>query len=242
VTSTTAARDPFTLTTPLLTILAAFVTVTLCPAAVSAQTTAVDPTRTSPWDSTVVVGMLSSHPGRRDGSSFGDDWFNAAQFAVILGRHFTQHLKTELEFSTSAEGHRFVQQIVSVPALPYPVPLGSDEYSRLSELGASFTYQFFENQWVHPFVQVGAAADFDRARVHTWPQTYFESGRPPGNQVVLATDHSTDPRTTVTARAILTAGAKLYVNRRMFVRTDARVGAGPRGQHLLFRIGTGWDF
>ena len=44
------------------------------------------------------------------------------------------------------------------------------------------------------------------------------------------------------ARAILAAGAKLYVNRRTFVRTDARYGAGPRGQHLAFRIGVGWDF
>lgn len=239
---TIAARYLSTCLTPFVTVVAVFVPAALTPAAVSAQTAAVDPTRTSPWDSTVVVGFLSGRPDRPDARAFADDWFNAAQAGVVLGRYFTPHVRTEIEFGTSTEGRRFVDQVISVPGLPYPVPLGSDEYSRLSEVSASFSYQFLENQWVHPFVQGGAAADFDRTRVHTYPQPYVDRGRLPGNQITLATEHSTDPSTTVTARAILAAGAKLYVTHRMFVRTDARFGTGQRGQHVSFRIGIGWDF
>src|SRR5262245_265502 len=223
-------------------ILAALVTAALAPVPAFAQDASTSPTRTMPWDSTVVVGWLAGHPSEPPQTGYRDDWFNAAQAGLVVGRHVTTHLKVEIELTTTTEGERFVEHFVNLPQVPYPVPFGSSEYSRVSELATALSYQFFDNQWVHPFVQVGAAVDLDRARSRTWAQSFFTgTSRQPANEVTVARDSESDT-TQVNPRVLLAGGAKFYVNRRAFVRTDARLAAGQGGQHLSFRIGFGFDF
>jgi len=197
----------------------------------------------TPWDSTVVVGLRSGRPEPLSDRSYADEWFNAAAVGGVLGRHLTPHVKVEIELSTSSEGHRFVERYVQPPSYPYPVPLGADQFTRVHEVGAALTYQFFENEWVHPFVQVGAVMDVEHARTHTWAQNFFTGDpRLPGSQVVVSQEERMGPVTTVHGRAVVGAGAKFYVTPRVFVRTDGRFAAWASGQHLVLRAGVGVDF
>ena len=191
----------------------------------------------------MVVGLLSGRPDAPPDRGYLDDWFNSAQAGVLLGRHLTPHVKVEIELTTSTEGRRFVERYVRMPGYPSPVPLGADQFIAIREVGAAVTYQFFDNEWVHPFVQVGVVADFDRTRTHTWAQSFYPGDpRLPGSQVTVASDNDTGPVTVVSARGVVGAGAKFYVTPRVFVRTDGRFAAGARGQHLVLRAGVGVDF
>ena len=219
---------------------AGLVTALSAPATALAQTV---PTSATPWDVTGVVGLLSGHPPDPVNRGYVDDWFNSAQAGMLLGRHLTPHVKAEIELTTSSEGRRFVERYIQLPNYPYPLPLGSEQFTRIHELGLALTYQFFENEWVHPFVQIGSALDVDRVRTHTWTQgLYTGDPRQPGTQVLISGDADTGPRSTIHARAVAGAGAKLYVTPRAFIRTDARFAAGGHGQHLVMRAGIGIDW
>ena len=221
----------------------AFVTAAALPGLAHAQPSPPSPTTATPWDSTIVVGLLSGRPEAPTSRSYSDDWFNAADVGAVLGRHLTPHVKAELELATSSEGRRFIEHYVQVPNYPFPVPIGADQYTRMHEVGASLTYQFFENEWVHPFVQVGAVMDFERVRTGTWPQGFFTGeSRTPGSQVVVTGEGSTTPKTSIRGRGVVGAGAKFYVTPRVFIRTDGRFAIGTSGRHLLLRAGVGVDF
>src|SRR5262245_9102915 len=85
-------------------VVAALVTAGLAPVPLSAQTSHPSPTVTTPWDGTVVVGLLSGHPEPPSDRGYADDWFNAAAVGGIFGRHLTPHVKAELELSTTSQG------------------------------------------------------------------------------------------------------------------------------------------
>lgn len=221
----------------------ALVTAVLLPGLCHAQPSPPSPTAATPWDSTIVVGLLSGRPQTAPSRSYSDDWFNAAEVGVVLGRHFTPHVKAELELATSTEGRRFIERYVQAPNHPFPVPVGADQFTRMHEAGASLTFQFFENERVHPFVQIGAVMDFDRVRTRTWAQSFFTGdSRTPGTQVIVADENSTTPKTSIRGRGVVGAGAKFYVTPRVFVRTDGRFAIGTSGRHLLLRAGVGVDF
>jgi hypothetical protein len=110
-------------------------------------------------------------------------------------------------------------------------------------IGAHAAWQFFDNQWVHPFVFGGVAAHFERRGVRVWEQQVY-TGDPPyrGNQIVLVPGSREQPTNTTSVSGVFGGGAKLYVTERAFFRTDARVGVAPKSQSLSFRAGFGIDF
>jgi hypothetical protein len=222
----------------------AFVTLSLSPGLAAAQsaTASTPPTRTTPWDVTFMTGFLAGDSDIEETRGYRDDWFHTGQGGVTLGRHLSPHLKAEIEFTASGEGRQFVDRYVTLPGFPYPLPIGAEQHSSLRQIVASATWQFFDNEWIHPFVQAGIAADFDRVRTHTWRQEHFTGDpRLPGTRVVIAEERIDDPITTTRARAVFGGGVKMYASPRIFVRTDGRLAIG-RGQHLTFRIGVGVDF
>jgi hypothetical protein len=110
-------------------------------------------------------------------------------------------------------------------------------------LATAATWQFFDNEWVHPFVFAGLSADFDRTSVRVWPQHYYTGDpRVPGNQILVAAERHEGPHTTTRMRGLLGGGAKLYVLEHVFVRADGRLSIGARWQGVVFRIGGGVDF
>jgi hypothetical protein len=223
----------------------AFVTLALSPVRANAQSAQPSslPTQWTPWDVTFMTGFLAGHSDAAEPRGYRDDWFHSGLGGITLGRHLSTHLKAEIEFTGSGEGSRFIERHVTVPSSPYPVPIGSEQHSSLRQIVTTATWQFFDNEWIHPFVQAGVAVDFDRVRTHTWRQEFYTGDpRLPGSRVVTAQEANEGPITTTTARAVVGAGVKMYASPRVFVRTDGRFAAGQRGQHLTFRIGVGVDF
>jgi hypothetical protein len=197
------------------------------------------------WDTAVMTGVFVGHPSVRENTQRDsyDDWYHTATLGIAAGRYLTPHLKAEGELLLSGEGRRYLQQIVQVPGVG-PYPIGSEQMVRTNGVSANLVWQFFENQWAHPFVFAGAALDFDRERVRTWSQSYYRGDpRAPGNEVRLSEDRTHDSGTTMRVRGVLGTGGKFYITPRSFFRTDARIGIGGEGsRHLAFRLGFGVDF
>jgi hypothetical protein len=223
----------------------AFVTLALFPALASAQSAqpSPPPTQKTPWDVTFLAGFLAGHSEVQETRGYRDEWFHTGQGGITLGRHLSPHVKVDVEFTGSGEGRRFIDRYVTLPGFPYPVPIGSEQHSSLRQVVTTATWQFFDNEWIHPFVQGGVTVDFDRVRTHTWRQEHYTGDpRLPGTRVVIAEEAKEGPITTTTARAVVGGGVKMYASPRVFIRSDARFAAGRRAQHLVFRIGVGVDF
>lgn len=194
------------------------------------------------WDATAVTGLFLGHPPPISASEF-DNWSQTGQAGFAAGRYLTKHVKAEGEVLLTGEGRRYVQQFVQIPGVgSYPV--GSEHMVKTHAVSGALAWQFFENQWVHPFVFAGASLDFDRTRVHTWPQSYYRGDpRLPGSEIPVSVERTDDLGTTRRVRGIFGVGAKLYVVPRAFFRTDTRIGiGGERSGHVAFRLGFGVDF
>ena len=197
----------------------------------------------SPWDLTIAAGALAARPALESSDRYRDEWYDTGQLALVVGRHLTPHFKVELEASTAAEGHQFVERYVTVPNAGYPVPYATERFTTLRQVSGSVIWQFFENEWAHPFVQAGVAADVERVRSFTPAQTFYTGDpRLPGSRVEIAEERRDGPDTTTTAGLVLGGGAKLYATPRVFVRTDGRLTANRGGRHVAFRLGVGVDF
>jgi hypothetical protein len=200
------------------------------------------PTSTTPWDAAILAGVRLGRPDEASVQGGYDEWFETPQLSVVVGRHVTPHLKAEVDLSITAEGQQFVQQVLTVPGLPYPALVASDRFTRVTALHGALVWQFLENQWAHPYVQIGVAASADRVRLRTWRQTVrISSGREP-TEVVVAEDRADGPLTTREAGLVVGGGAKLYVTTRLFVRADTSLAAMRRNTHAAFRAGVGFDF
>ena len=201
------------------------------------------PAGATPWDASVMVGAFAGRPSQPTTDGYYDNWFNTGQIGVVVGRHFSAHLKGEVEVSTTGEGRQYVQRYATIPGSAYPVPYAAEQFTTVREVAGSVVWQFFENQWVHPFLQVGAVADVDRFRTHTWRQSFF-SGTDPRQrtEMVLAEERDEGPSSTTHVRLLVGAGVKLYVSPRVFFRADGRVIVGAHTQHLALRGGFGVDF
>ena len=204
---------------------------TLIPAVASAQ---------PKWDVAGAGGFLAGYTPRPDDArGYQDLWFQNVQGAAIVGRHLSPHLKLELETSLTTLGSQFRERQVSVPGYPSAFSIGSEVFTRVASVGAAVTYQFGRNEWVHPFLQAGLSADFDRLTVRTWEQFVYSNTRLPPQRVV---EERVEGPTTVRAiRAMIGGGAKLYVTARTFVRTDSRWSFGRDRHHWAARIGFGVD-
>ncbi len=185
-----------------------------------------------------MTGLLAGGPDVPEtfDSLHHDEWYRTAQVAVVVGRRWSTHVKTELEISASGEGRQFGGYVVAVPNVAYPVPVYSERFTALRQVSGSFVWQFFDNEWVHPFVQAGVGVDFERVRTVT-PEQYLL-----GPRGLLAEERREGPDTTARAAVVLGTGVKLYATPRLFVRSDARFGGTRRGLHAAFRVGLGVDF
>jgi hypothetical protein len=205
-----------------------------------AQTAASPPPR---WDFSGMGGLFLGRPAESSEELQYDRWYQAGTLAVTVGRYLTPHVKIEAEGIVAGEGERYVTRFVQVPGAPVPYPISSDQFIRINSLSGAVVWQFFENQWVHPFVSAGAALDFDRERRHTWAQSYYRGDpRAPGNEVPIAIEATEDLGTTRRPRGTVAAGAKIYITPRAFFRTETRIGFSPRSGHVALRVGFGTDF
>ena len=188
------------------------------------------------WDITGTASLLAGHTAVSDDFGYQDDWFHVAQAGVLVGRHLTRRLKLEFEAAGTNSGTQFKQRLVTIPGAPNPYPVSSEDTTSVRSLAGAVIWQFRDNEWVHPFLQAGVSADFDRIISRTWEP--FDYGNPLPGVAQLRMEEATYRR----VRAVLGGGAKIYVSERAFVRTDGRFIVGRDRQHIVGRIGFGVDF
>ncbi|HEY3092917.1 MAG TPA: hypothetical protein VGJ52_07460, partial [Vicinamibacterales bacterium] len=169
------------------------------------------------WDAAGQLALLNRN---KQELSRWDHWYSVAAIDGSVGRYWTPHFKTELEVGTAAEGSIDGEESTPVPGLSFPYPRYRDHKLRETTIGATAMYQFFENQWVHPFIGGGVELVRERHVADALPtetirfSTVVPNARLPP---VAAIDS-----VTYSVRPLVTGGFKFYVTPHAFVRTEVR--------------------
>jgi|SRR5882672_11096444 len=190
------------------------------------------------WDITGQLSMLNRH---KSDLSEWSNWYSVAAIDGSVGRYWTPHFKTELEIGTAGEGRIDGPESAPVPGSSVPYPRYREHRLRETTLGAAAFYQFFENQWVHPFVGAGVELVRERHLADPLPaQIVRMSTTVPA--VILPPVSAIDA-VNYSARPLLTGGIKFYVTPHAFVRTDVRTAfSRDRRVAWQWRGGIGFDF
>jgi len=150
-------------------------------------------------------------------------------WAADVGRYWTPHLKTSIAVMTTGQetwAGGFSDPQSSTGGQRYTV-------TRPAGFAASMAYQFFDNEFVHPYVTAGA-------RVATTSlSTRAYSTRPPYGLVLIS---NTPDR--LEARPVVGGGFKSYFgNGRAFMRSELVMSIAPHGSaNAILMIGAGVDF
>lgn len=187
-------------------------------------------------DAAATIGWLAADThssGLYDRNNWVDSFFGAAS----AGWHWTDNLKTEVDFGAGSDSRVFRTQPVTIA--------GRSTYQTIESrfkrqiLGFSQQYQFFHNVWFHPHVAAGVNVTWTRQRddpgqIYFYdPATgtsRFEPARP-GTQ-----------QTSVSANPFVAIGYKAYLSDRAFFRNDFRVAFHGGASETVLRLGLGFDF
>ena len=202
----------------------------------AAQQPAISLTPADPaqWDIAGGVGWLGADTS--GAGTVGDDWYDTSAGAVSFGRYLTPHVKTEIHGGMTGEGRIYRVEQLPLPGSP-PVFRAQEHYFRNATIGAGVFYQFFDNQWFHPFAGGGIEVLRERNRVEVQPPF----GPVPG-RVLPALTAPPSPQVTYAARPFVATGFKLYVAERAFVRTGVQASFSNRGTtHVVWTAGVGAD-
>jgi len=190
------------------------------------------------WDA---AGQLSMVNRNRSELSRWDHWYTVAAINGTGGYYWTPHFKSEFEIGMGGEGTIDAEEETAVPGQTFPYVRYRDHKLREMTVGATALYQFFENQWVHPFVGGGAEFVRERHLADALPaaSVRFSAAMPmlpvPAIPAVDTISYSVRP--------VLTGGFKFYVSPRAFVRTDVRTAlSAERPAAWQWRGGIGFDF
>jgi hypothetical protein len=167
-----------------------------------------------------------------------DDWNTSLFGGVGVGWHWTDHLKTEIDFGAGTKARAHSAQPITIDGRPAYIPTESTLQRRT--LGISQQYQFFRNAWFHPHVAVGANVSWERISDHFFP--YYVYDGPNRAARLVQPERVAPPRTEVRLRPFVATGFKGYVSRRGFFRTDLRLAFRDGVDDVLLRIGFGIDF
>ena len=128
------------------------------------------------WDANVSAGFFQGRPS--DNTRGWDDWYSEGRYAASIGRYWTTHFKTEVEFATTGEGRRYTEQLLILPGVPVPYPISTEVFHRLQQASARAVWQFNDNAWVHPYLNAGVVYDIHRSRYWSPQQFYYPPGDP----------------------------------------------------------------
>jgi hypothetical protein len=197
--------------------------ITLAPAAVAR------------WDAAGQITWLGER--HSDEPSQWDRWLGAASGGGALGYHWTSHLKTELDISTSTEGEIYSYESVLLPGASTPLFIQRDHEIRVTTASVGLIGQFFENAWFHPFA--GAGVELVRKREHVETLSPPFSPRPG----VSGPIPPSETRVRLGSRPYVASGFKAYFSERAFFRADLRTSWSSDGlAALAWRSGLGVDF
>ncbi|MEO5742430.1 MAG: outer membrane beta-barrel protein [Vicinamibacterales bacterium] len=185
-------------------------------------------------DTTISIGWTGAEHETRDQRR----WHGSLLAGVNVGHYWTDHLKTEAEASwSSPRTHQIYENFERDGGYTYAL---SDYRAYDIRIGVAQLYQFGRNEWVHPYVGVGAdvvrrASSFERL-----PQsrTIFVQNR----NIPVAIPAASERTTGVFAQAILKAGVKMYVSEKAFFNTELKLGVRDDVDHVVWKFGMGVDF
>jgi len=188
------------------------------------------------WDAAGQLALLNRNKAELGGY---DEWYSVAAIDGSVGHYWTPHVKLELDVGTAAQGEIDGAEPEATPGLPFPFPRYREHKLRETTLGATAMYQFFENQWVHPFVGAGVELVHERHIADALPATSVAISTPPVRLPAVAAVDAVN----YSVRPLVTGGFKFYVTPHAFVRTEVRASlAGDFPAALQWRGGLGFDF
>jgi len=156
-----------------------------------------------------------------------------------VGRYLSPHLKIDAGLMRTGLYDNSAPRSFPIAGVPpeYYFLTWAQTKARTSAFSAAATYQFFENQFAHPFVSAGIAVM--RQDEHSVrPAQVATINRVP--YTIPAVD---ERATRVVARPFVAAGWKSYFNERVFIRSELLVAARRDGfSHATMRVGAGFDF
>jgi hypothetical protein len=190
------------------------------------------------WD---IAGTCGLAIIGKDGASapFGGEHAGATAWNLDVGRYLSTHLKIDGGLLATTSYYNSNPRSFPVPGLPseYYYVTWAQTKNRLTGFSAAATYQFFENQYAHPFVSAGVAVM--REEVHSVRPAHTVTL----NRVPYTIPAVDDRTATVSARPFVAAGWKSYFDERVFIRSEVLVAMRRDGfSHATMRIGAGFDF
>ena len=196
------------------------------------------PAELARWDVGGHAGWLGSE--KSDVSARWDRWFSVAAAGVSVGRYLTPHLRADLQLTAAREGRVYGEEPIEAPGDPFPRFRSVEHDFQATTVGAGLSYQFFENQWFHPFAGGGVEVLRERHRV-VRPELILPR-RDPGAPFTILPESTEETDVTYAARPFVSAGFKWYLTGRGFIRTDVRTSFSNRGAtHVAWTAGIGVD-
>jgi hypothetical protein len=188
-------------------------------------------------DAAGTIGWLAA-----DSHSSGEfnhgNWINSLYGAGSAGWHWSDNLKTEVDFGAGTEARVFRPEQAVIDGHPTYYTVES-RFSRRT-LGVSQQYQFFHNVWFHPHVALGA--NFTWQRETDQPEPIYIYDAVTQQSRFLPRIRSDSTRTSLQVNPFLALGYKAYVSERAFFRNDLRIAFRSGIDETTLRIGLGFDF
>jgi hypothetical protein len=210
-------------------------------AAAEAQSASAGVTADRPaWDVNFTAGLFEGRPSPSE-ERYGDAWYYEGRYAIAAGHYWTENLETEVEFATTGEGRRYVNDYVVLPnGMIYPY--GVEKLHRIQQGSARMVWQFLDNTWVHPYLSAGFVFEADRTR-HRLPWGSYHPNDPRGGPPQLVNNlinsgEVTDYRGGVTAGG----GTKIYVSQNAYLNAGILSTYAKPSTTVTFLVGFGFDF
>lgn len=193
-----------------------------------------DPAQPPRWDLGGGTGLFFMHQAEAAAQQW-DAWNGNAEVRADLGRYWTPHLKAGLAVGTAPRFRSHEDGFVIVGGGQRSA--GVEVATRLTTIAPSITYQFLDNDFMHPYVTGGVRIGV--LNVHRTRHSSLYSDR--GQTVDVPSID--ERRLGLNARPFAAAGFKSYINHRTFVRTEALTAFGAGGPtQVTLHLGLGVDF
>ena len=166
------------------------------------------------------------------------DWAHSLFGAGSVGWHWTDNLKSEIDFGAGTEAQSFdTTQVTTTGRISY---VSTQSRFARRTIGLSQQYQFFHNAWFHPHLAAGANFTWERRTDEIGPiYAYDDVTRTTRLVELLRTE---GPRTTFSVNPFVAVGFKAYLTERTFFRNDLRVAFHDGVNETVVRFGFGFDF
>jgi hypothetical protein len=187
-------------------------------------------------DAAVTIGWLADDT-HSDGPYDRNNWVNSFFTAASAGLHWTDNLKTEVDFAAGTDSRLLHTQPVSLAGRSTYQTIESRFKQRT--IGFSQQYQFFHNVWFHPHVAAGVNVTWQRRRDDPGPIYVYDPAT--GTSRFEAQKAGTE-RTSWVANPFVAIGYKAYVSDRAFFRNDFRIAFRGGPEETVLRLGFGFDF